>query len=113
ARLVTALGRFDADVQLTNLTAGRGPAGARSLNAVATIGARQGDEVLVTARGRQAEAVLAEVQALADADFGDTPSPGPAGGERPPASRVPARLMPADGTLARQVRSEERRVGQE
>src|ERR671911_229278 len=52
ARFVQTAGSFDADVTVTNVTTGRGPAGGRSLNALATLGVRQGEEILVVARGR-------------------------------------------------------------
>ena len=59
AAFVRAAGRFgDADIALWNLTAGRGPADARSINAVITLGVRQGDEILLTASGPGAQAAL-------------------------------------------------------
>ena len=61
AAFVRVAGRFgvgDADIALWNLTAGRGPVDARSINAVITLGVRQGDEILLTASGPLAEAAL-------------------------------------------------------
>ena len=59
AAFVQAAGRFgDAGIALWNLTAGRGPADARSINAVITLGVRQGDEILLTASGPGAQAAL-------------------------------------------------------
>ena len=59
AAFVQTAGRFgDADIALWNLTAGRGPADARSINAVITLGVRQGDEILLTASGPGAQAAL-------------------------------------------------------
>ena len=59
AAFVQAAGRFgDANLALWNLTAGRGPADARSINAVITLGVRQGDEILLTASGPGARAAL-------------------------------------------------------
>ena len=75
ARLVQTLSSFDADVRLTNVGANRGPASARSLNAVATLGVRQGDEVLAAASGREAVEALAALEALAARDFDDAPQP--------------------------------------
>jgi multiphosphoryl transfer protein len=64
AAFVQAAGKFgDAIITLRNLTAGRGPADARSINAVLTLGVRQGDEVLLSASGPGSVAAL---QALAD-----------------------------------------------
>jgi phosphoenolpyruvate-protein phosphotransferase/dihydroxyacetone kinase phosphotransfer subunit len=80
ARFVQTAGSFDADVTVTNLTTGRGPAAGRSLNALATLGVRQGHQILVAASGPQAEATLAALAALADRDFDD----------QEPAVRAPA-----------------------
>jgi phosphocarrier protein FPr len=69
ARFVQTAGSFDADVTVTNVTTGRGPASGRSLNAIATLGVRQGHEILVTARGPQESEALAALDALAERDF--------------------------------------------
>jgi phosphoenolpyruvate-protein phosphotransferase/dihydroxyacetone kinase phosphotransfer subunit len=75
ARFVQTAGSFDADVEVTNLTGGRGPAGARSLNGLATLGIRQGHEILVSARGPQAAEALDALAELAERDFDDEPAP--------------------------------------
>jgi multiphosphoryl transfer protein len=69
ARFVQTAGGFDADVAVTNLTAGRGPASGRSLNAIATLGVRQGHEIAIAASGSQAGEALAALEALAARDF--------------------------------------------
>src|SRR5262245_60786406 len=69
ARFVQTAAGFDADVQVRNLTTGRGPASGRSLNGLATLGVRQGHEVLVSANGAQAAAALDALAALAERDF--------------------------------------------
>src|SRR5665647_723637 len=71
ATLVRTAAGFNADVTISNATTDRGPASARSLNAVATLGVRHGDEILVRACGPQAEEALAAIRRLADDDFGD------------------------------------------
>jgi phosphocarrier protein FPr len=71
ARFVQAAGRFDADVRVTNLTTGAGPASARSLNAVATLGVRQGHQIEVVAWGPEAQAAIDAIEALAAERFGD------------------------------------------
>jgi phosphocarrier protein FPr len=71
ARFVETVGRFDADVSVRNLTTGRGPASGRSVNAVATLGARRGHELLVHAAGKEATQVLAALRQLAAENFGD------------------------------------------
>src|ERR687888_255992 len=55
ARFVQTAAAFDAIIDVTNLTSGRGPASGSSLNGLATLGVRQGNEILVTAHGPQAE----------------------------------------------------------
>jgi len=80
AKLVRTAGRFDAEVSVANVTTGRGPASARSLNAVATLGVRHGDEIVVRASGPQAEEALTAIRRLADDDFGDPHQAGPQAG---------------------------------
>jgi multiphosphoryl transfer protein len=75
ARFVQTAGGFDAEVEVTNLTRGLGPAGGRSLNGLATLGIRQGHEILVSARGPQAAAALDALAALAGRDFDEEPAP--------------------------------------
>ncbi|WP_131105103.1 phosphoenolpyruvate--protein phosphotransferase [Ornithinimicrobium sufpigmenti] len=77
ARLVTLVGEAEpvAEVRLTNATTGRGPVDARSLSAVATLGARQGHVLLAEARGAGAEKVLADLEELAASAFGDDVGP--------------------------------------
>src|SRR6266704_3346674 len=73
ARLVQTAGAFDADIRVTNVTAGRGPVSARSLNAVATLGVTVGQRIEVEARGPQAELAIDAVRALADRRFVEAP----------------------------------------
>ena len=71
AQFVRTASRFAAEVQVRNLTTGRGPVSAKSINGVATLGVRQGHEIVVTAGGPEAQPALDALQALAAADFGD------------------------------------------
>jgi phosphocarrier protein FPr len=99
ARFVTTASRFDARVRVRDLTNGRGPADARSLNAVATLGVLQGDEIEVMASGSAASEALEAIRALADANFGDREES--AGEEAPaavPTSATPPRAF-EDGSL--------------
>jgi phosphoenolpyruvate-protein phosphotransferase/dihydroxyacetone kinase phosphotransfer subunit len=98
ARFVQTAGRFDADVRVTNLTAGRGPASARSLNAVATLGVRQGHEIEVVARGPEAGAAIEAIRALAEDRFGDDVTQDQAQAEALPVA--PASRASMDGALA-------------
>ncbi len=71
ALLVRTSAAFDAEVRVADVTTGRGPVSARSLNGVATLGAGQGDELVLTATGPQAAEALAAVRRLADDGFGE------------------------------------------
>jgi multiphosphoryl transfer protein len=72
-RIVGLLTGHQARVSLENVSAGRGPVRADSLNAIITLGARQGHELLVRGTGADAGAVLDAIAALAETGFGDPP----------------------------------------
>jgi multiphosphoryl transfer protein len=74
ARFVQTAGAFDADVAVINLARGGGPVSGRSLNGLATLGIRQGDEILVSARGPQAASALDALADLAARDFDEGPA---------------------------------------
>jgi phosphocarrier protein FPr len=67
--LVQVASGFDADVEVSNRTTGRGPVSARSLNAVATLGVARGNDVEVTAVGPEAGAAIEAIGALAGRSF--------------------------------------------
>jgi phosphocarrier protein FPr len=71
AQFVGTASRFPAEIQVRNLTTGRGPVSAKSINGIATLGVRQGHEILVTAGGPEAQPALDALQVLAAADFGE------------------------------------------
>ncbi len=96
ALLVRTAAGFGAEVTIANLTAGTGPVSARSLNAVATLGVRRGDEILLLASGPQASEALAAIRLLADDNWGD---PREAGAQAVASAR-PGRLVPADDRAA-------------
>ncbi len=68
ALFVTTAGRFDCAVQVMK---GDKFADAKSINQVAMLGARQGDEIEIVASGVDAAAALAALEALAEDNFGD------------------------------------------
>src|SRR5271169_4603152 len=118
ARFVQTVGQFDAMVTAENVTVPAGPASARSLNGVATLGVQQGHQVLIKASGPQAAEVLAAVRDLAERNFDEPGEPGsPAGPAVPGASGpevvttgtpaleavVAAGVRPADGTILRGI----------
>ena len=68
ARLVSLAAQYDAQVTLAHDSR---TANATSMNQVATLGVRQGDVLVVSAAGPQAEDALAAIEALALDNFGD------------------------------------------
>ncbi|HLF29335.1 MAG TPA: phosphoenolpyruvate--protein phosphotransferase [Anaerolineae bacterium] len=87
ARFVQTANQYQADVRLRDLTTGRGPANAKSINAVATLGVRQGHQIELIAAGPDAEAALAALRQLADDNFGDKDDEGLATKDEPPPLR--------------------------
>ncbi len=93
ALFVQTAARFDADIRVKNLTTGKGPVSARSLNALATLAALHGHQVQVSASGPQAAQALAALEALVADNFGEhTLAPAP---PAPPAAPAPAPLPAA------------------
>jgi multiphosphoryl transfer protein len=80
ARIVERLAGLEARVELTDRTTGRGPVSARSMNALITLGAGQGHELLLTATGSDAEMAVERLLALAADNLGDPPGEEPAPG---------------------------------
>ncbi len=68
ARFVSTANNFQAGIEVRK---GQKQANAKSINQVATLGAQQGDEIIVSASGPDAEQALLAIQALADDNFGD------------------------------------------
>lgn len=122
AKFVTAVNGFpDAQVTVRNLDSGRGPVNGASLSAVATLDARQGHRLEVSATGPQAKHVLEALAELNTTAFGDltsapvtAPSSSPVPGDRaaeragdpqpPAASAVEPALIPADAAVGPVVR---------
>jgi len=75
AQFVKTASQFDAQIQVFNLTNGKGPVNAKSMNAVATLGAVQGNRIRVIASGVQAEQALRALQKLAEDNFGESTEP--------------------------------------
>ena len=71
AKFVSTAGQFEADISVENVTRGRGPVSAKSINRVATLGARKGHEIVVIAQGPDADAALQALQTLVDNNFGE------------------------------------------
>ena len=99
AQFVSTANQFAADITVAK---GERSANAKSINQVATLGVRQGDEIIVSAIGSDAPAALAALQALADANFGEVEEApaapaGPTRGDEPLAEDVLAGIAASPG----------------
>jgi len=72
ARFVQTAASFDADVRVRNLTNGKGPVSARSLNSVATLAAVGGHQIGISAHGSEAGQALDALRILVESGFGET-----------------------------------------
>jgi multiphosphoryl transfer protein len=93
AQLVRTAASFDADVRVANVSAGRGPVSARSLNSVATLGVGRGDRIEVTATGPQAREAIEALVALAGRNFDEE-------AEKAELTRPPSATATVDGGMA-------------
>ncbi len=97
ARFVQTAAKFNAEVTVANLTNGKGPVSARSLNSIATLGAIEEHQIRISASGTEADAALDALKTLADDNFGESAAPQTA---QPTPSISPAETLPAtDGAL--------------
>jgi phosphoenolpyruvate-protein phosphotransferase/dihydroxyacetone kinase phosphotransfer subunit len=74
ANLIRTLGKYKADIQITNETSGRGPASARSMTCLALLQVSKGDQIRVRATGVDRAAALSEISELAAKGFGEAPA---------------------------------------
>ncbi|HLO32956.1 MAG TPA: dihydroxyacetone kinase phosphoryl donor subunit DhaM, partial [Anaerolineales bacterium] len=73
AKFVQTAARFMANVTVTDLTNGKGPVSARSLNAIATLGAVENHKIQIRASGEEAKLVLSALKVLIEDNFGESP----------------------------------------
>jgi len=71
ARFVKLANSFKANIQVTNLTTGKGPVAANSMNAVATLGALNNHQIRLLARGEEAAQALDALRQLVEDNFGE------------------------------------------
>ena len=74
AKFVQTAARFMATVTVMDLTNGKGPVSARSLNAIATLGAVENHQIRIGASGEEAKLVLAALKVLIEDNFGEIPA---------------------------------------
>ncbi len=71
ARFVATAARFQSQIKVQNITKGTEAVRADSINQVATLGVRQGHELVITATGSDVDEALAALQALVESNFGE------------------------------------------
>ena len=72
ARFVQTASQFgQTEIQVWNLATGQGPANAKSIVGVTTLGVRHGHAIRISASGAEPGAALSALGALAEANFGD------------------------------------------
>ncbi|HHW51038.1 MAG TPA: HPr family phosphocarrier protein, partial [Pseudoclavibacter sp.] len=69
--LAAATARYDAQVQVADVTRGSGPVRADSSIMLMSLGATHGDVLEVSASGRDAHAAVAEIIDLIESGFGE------------------------------------------
>ncbi len=72
AQFVKTASQYDAQILVSNLSNGKGPVMATSMNAVATLGAVKGHRIKISASGEQAEPALASLKRLVENNFGES-----------------------------------------
>ncbi|WP_315786468.1 phosphoenolpyruvate--protein phosphotransferase [Fischerella sp. JS2] len=77
AQFVSCAARFQSQIQVRNVTKGSDFVRADSINQVAMLGVRQGDEIVITATGPDADVALAALQTLITTNFGEDNTPPP------------------------------------
>uniref|UniRef100_A0A7C4L032 Phosphocarrier protein HPr n=1 Tax=Bellilinea caldifistulae TaxID=360411 RepID=A0A7C4L032_9CHLR len=97
ARFVQTASRFKADIRVANLTTGSAAVSAKSLNALATLGALHGHQIQIQAQGDQAAEALHALAKLVEERFGEAAAP-----PQPTPSAVPAiEPQPSDEHILR------------
>ncbi|GIV63576.1 MAG: multiphosphoryl transfer protein [Bellilinea sp.] len=75
ARFVQTASRFKADIRVSNLTTGSAAVSAKSLNALATLGALHGHHIQIQAQGEQAAEAIQALTKLVEDRFGEAAAP--------------------------------------
>ncbi|OUL35705.1 phosphoenolpyruvate--protein phosphotransferase [Nostoc sp. 106C] len=74
AQFVTTAAKFQSQIQVQNITKSTNKVRGDSINQVATLGVRQGHELIITATGADADQALAALEALIANNFGEDDS---------------------------------------
>jgi multiphosphoryl transfer protein len=95
ARFVQTAASFSADIQIRNLSTGKGPVTAKSLNALVTLGALQNHQVEISASGPEAAQALQALGSMVEANFGEPTEAPQVQPERPKPAAAVAGSQPA------------------
>ena len=71
ARFVKTAASFQSDIQVRNLTNGKGPVTAKSLNALATLGAVKDHDIIISASGPDSSTALQTLAKMVEEGFGE------------------------------------------
>ncbi len=71
AALVRTASRFASNIEVSNLTSGRGPVPARSLTSISLLQIRKGDRIKVVCTGKDCQQAFIAIRELAASGFGD------------------------------------------
>jgi phosphocarrier protein FPr len=74
ARIVETVAGYQAEVTIEDASTGAGPVSAHSLNAVITLGALCGHQLILRATGHDAEQAIQALRTLVVSDFGEPPA---------------------------------------
>lgn len=97
ARFVRTAAALSAQIEVENATTGAGPAPAGSLNAIATLGVREGHELIVRASGPDAREAVQRLREVATGGGGDAAAPASTPSPKPESPAPPtARSLPPD-----------------
>ncbi|ARV62823.1 phosphoenolpyruvate--protein phosphotransferase [Nostocales cyanobacterium HT-58-2] len=77
AKFVATAAHFQSQIKVQNITKSTEAVRADSINQVATLGVRQGHELMITAIGSDADEALAALQTLVENNFGEDPTLAP------------------------------------
>jgi PTS hybrid protein len=73
AAIVKAMAGLDARVTITDVTTGKGPVAANSLIGIMSLGAKEGDDILISGTGAQAAQAVETLHVMATDGFGELP----------------------------------------
>jgi len=68
---VKTANQFESEIQISNLSMGKGPVNAKSILSVLTLAVGKGNEILISADGADADQTIEALTKLAQSNFGE------------------------------------------